>query len=45
MVAAATALAVYQKTKVSMSHLELVTNLNEEFESDFGKDLNKHSYL
>ena len=36
MVAAASALAVYQNTKVSVSHLELVTNLSEEFESDFG---------
>jgi hypothetical protein len=44
-VAAATALAVYQNTKVSMSHLELVTNLNQEFGSDLGKDSNKHSYL
>jgi hypothetical protein len=44
-VAAATALAVYQNTKVFMSHLELVTNLNEEFESDLGKDSNKHAYV
>ncbi len=45
MVAAAYALAVYQSTKVSMRHLEMVTSLNEEFESGFGKDSNKHSYL
>ena len=45
MVAAASALAVYQNTKVSMSHLDLVTNLSEEFASDFGKDSNKHSYI
>jgi len=48
MVAAAHALAVYHNTKVSMSHLELVTGLSEEFESDFGGDgqaSNKHSYL
>ena len=44
-VAAAYALAVYYNTKVSMSHLELVTSLSEEFESDFGKDPNKNSYL
>lgn len=44
MVAAATALAVYQNTKVSISHLELVITLNAEFESDLGKDFNKHSY-
>ena len=36
MVAAAYALATYQNTKVSMSHLELVTSLSEEFEHDFG---------
>ncbi|KAL2058743.1 hypothetical protein ABVK25_000034 [Lepraria finkii] len=45
MVAAAYALAVHQNTEVSMSHLEVVTGLSEEFESDFGKDSNKHSYL
>jgi len=45
MVAAAYALAVFENTKVSMSHLETVTGLNEVFESDFGKDSNKHSYL
>lgn len=45
MVAAAYALAVYQNTKLSISHLELVTSFSEEFESDFGKDSNKHSYL
>lgn len=36
MAAAAYALATYQNTKVSMSHLELVTSLSEEFEHDFG---------
>jgi predicted ATP-dependent protease len=45
MVAAASALAMHQNTKVSLSHLEMVINLSEEFESDFGKDSNKHSYL
>ncbi len=48
MVAAAHALAVYHNAKVSMSHLELVTGLSEEFESDFGgaaRASNKHSYL
>ena len=48
MVAAANALAVYHNTKVSMSHLELVTSLSEEFESDFGgagQVSNRHSYL
>lgn len=44
-VAAAYALAVHQNTEVSMSHLEVVTGFSEEFESDFGKDSNKHSYL
>lgn len=42
MVAAASALAMYQNTKM------LVTSLSEEFESDFGnagKASNKHSYL
>lgn len=42
MVAATYALAVFENTKVSMSHLETVTGLNEVFESDFGKDSNKH---
>lgn len=36
MVTAAHALAVYHNTKVSISYLELVTGLSEEFESDFG---------
>ncbi len=48
MVAAAHALAVYHNTKVSMSHLELVINLNAEFESDFGgagQASSKFSYL
>lgn len=47
-VVAADALGVYHNTKVSMSHLELVTGLSEEFESDFGggdQAFNKHSYL
>ena len=36
MVAAALALAVYHNSKVSMSHLKLVTSLGEGFETDFG---------
>ncbi len=48
MVAATHALAVYHNIKVSMSHLELVINLNAEFESDFGgagQAFSKFSYL
>ena len=46
MVAAAHVLAVYHNTKVFQSHLELVTGLSEEFESDFGgRASNKQSYF
>jgi len=48
MVAAAHALAVYHNTKVSISQLELITGLSEEFKSDFGsasQASNKYSYL
>jgi len=35
MIAAAHTLIIYYNTRVSMTYLELVTNLSEEFKSDF----------
>jgi len=48
MIAATHALVVYHNIKMSMSHLELIINLNAEFESDFddaGQAFGKFSYL